>query len=167
MQCDECGDDLVGTYFEKEGKNICEKDYEVGRVPFLQPSQKILLLILTYNLKFIEDLLRGGSFAPLSVSAAPSVSVRTTEHCIFAESTSDVCSLQKYRKKCSVCGEYIQGSFYTKDDKFICAKDYKVGRKGLFYKFYLVFISMYSFEWAYAAVTVSGNYLQPPRVRRI
>ena len=46
---------------------------------------------------------------------------------IFAESTSDVCSLQKYRKKCSVCGEYIQGSFYTKDDKFICAKDYKVG----------------------------------------
>ena len=66
-----------------------------------------------------------GSFAPLSVSAAPSIPQNT----IFAESTSYVCSLQKYRKKCSVCGEYIQGSFYTKDDKFICAKDYKVRRK--------------------------------------
>ena len=30
MQCDECNEDLVGTYFEKDGKNICEKDYEVG-----------------------------------------------------------------------------------------------------------------------------------------
>ena len=29
MQCDECNEDLVGTYFEKDGKNICEKDYEV------------------------------------------------------------------------------------------------------------------------------------------
>ncbi len=37
--------------------------------------------------------------------------------------------LQKYRKKCSVCGEYISGSYYTtKDDKLVCAKDYKVGR---------------------------------------
>ena len=39
---------------------------------------------------------------------------------------SDVCSLQKYRKKCSVCAEYIQGSYYTKEDNFICAKCYKV-----------------------------------------
>ena len=30
MQCDECNEDLVGTYFERDGKNICEKDYEVG-----------------------------------------------------------------------------------------------------------------------------------------
>ena len=30
MQCDECNEDLVGTYFEKDGKNVCEKDYEVG-----------------------------------------------------------------------------------------------------------------------------------------
>ena len=44
----------------------------------------------------------------------------------MAESTSHVCSLQKYRKKCSVCAEYIQGSYYTKEDNFICAKCYKV-----------------------------------------
>ena len=48
------------------------------------------------------------------------------ESTIFAESTSRVCSLQKYRKKCSVCAEYIQGSYYTKEDNFICAKCYKV-----------------------------------------
>ena len=35
MQCDECNEDLVGTYFEKDGKNICEKDYEVGVPPVL------------------------------------------------------------------------------------------------------------------------------------
>ena len=99
MQCDECNEDLVGTYFEKDGKNICEKDYEVG----------VLSKILDHKSRHV---------LPYSCR----------ESSIFAESTSGVCSLQKYRKKCSVCGEYIQGSYYTKDDKFICAKDYKVGK---------------------------------------
>ncbi len=28
MKCDECQQDIQGTYYEKDGKNICEKDYE-------------------------------------------------------------------------------------------------------------------------------------------
>jgi hypothetical protein len=65
MKCDECDKDIAGTYFEKDGKPICEKDYE------------------------------------------------------------------KYRKKCSVCNEFITGSYYTtKDDKLICAKDYKAQQGG-------------------------------------
>ena len=36
---------------------------------------------------------------------------------------------QKYRKKCSVCGEGIEGKFFIKDDKIICSKDYKASNR--------------------------------------
>ena len=29
MKCDECAEDIAGTYFQMEEKNICEKCYEV------------------------------------------------------------------------------------------------------------------------------------------
>jgi hypothetical protein len=36
MKCDECQEDIVGTYFERDGKNVCEKDYEVRYIFFTQ-----------------------------------------------------------------------------------------------------------------------------------
>ena len=33
---------------------------------------------------------------------------------------------QKFRKICSICDQGINGTFYEKDGKFICAEDYKV-----------------------------------------
>lgn len=94
MKCDECQEDIVGTYFEREGKNICEKDYQVS-------------LSLSY---------RNSSY---SLFREKSVIVVNCCCCFV--------TLQKYRKKCSECQEFISGSYYTtKDDKFICAKDYKV-----------------------------------------
>ena len=29
MKCDDCDEPIVGTYYEKNGKNYCEKDYQV------------------------------------------------------------------------------------------------------------------------------------------
>ena len=116
MQCDECNEDLVGTYFERDGKNICEKDYEVGvlsKKESFSDLHDVSRLSIT-NHSIIWTNFQSGSHVFLEEST------------IFAESTSHVCSLQKYRKKCSVCAEYIQGSYYTKEDNFICAKCYKV-----------------------------------------
>ena len=31
MKCDDCSEAIVGTYFQYNGKNICEKDYDVRR----------------------------------------------------------------------------------------------------------------------------------------
>jgi hypothetical protein len=41
---------------------------------------------------------------------------------------SKILKLQKYRKKCSLCGDAIEGKFYIKDNNIICAKDYKVSQ---------------------------------------
>ena len=44
MKCDECQQDIQGTYYEKDGKNICEKDYEVSQIISfsLDPLKKLI-----------------------------------------------------------------------------------------------------------------------------
>ena len=52
MKCDDCGSDIEGTYFQQEGRNICEKDYEKAsetRCRF--PIQN---LQITFCLKMLE-----------------------------------------------------------------------------------------------------------------
>jgi hypothetical protein len=33
--CDICGDVLSGAFYKMEGKNVCEKDYQVGEMSSL------------------------------------------------------------------------------------------------------------------------------------
>lgn len=74
--------------------------------------------------------------------------IRPLSVCCFAATTNaPPPSLQKYRKTCCVCGEFISGSYYTtKDDKFICAKDYKVNNPHYQLVQFLLAMTHYCFE---------------------
>ena len=32
MKCDDCGNDISGTYFETDGKTICKEDYDKVKI---------------------------------------------------------------------------------------------------------------------------------------
>ena len=89
MQCDECNEDLVGTYFEKDGKNICEKDYEVG-VPFQEGT---FFCCRNMPLKFVlnHESRRRSSCALSHILAGIVYFCRVNKRCLlFAEVPQEV-----------------------------------------------------------------------------
>ena len=102
MKCDDCDEDIKGSYFQHEGRNICEKDYEAVR----------------YWRNFVlHKHISTFFFAPV-LAICKDLKILKTKQSFF---------LQKYRKKCCKCGNNISGSYYTtKDGTFKCSDCYRV-----------------------------------------